>query len=85
MGFAVRGGAPERAPLERRGHGPLRLDAGDILLLPHGDAHVVHGSGTMPPGPRRLRGSQLMQGYAGQLTPLGLDRGRVIGLMPSRI
>jgi len=35
--------------LERQGHGPLRLNAGDILLLPHGDAHTmraprIHGS-----------------------------------------
>ena len=29
--------------LERRGHEPLRLKAGDILLLPHGDAHVTRG------------------------------------------
>jgi AraC family transcriptional regulator, activator of mtrCDE len=27
--------------LDRLGHGTLRLQAGDILLLPHGDAHVI--------------------------------------------
>jgi AraC family transcriptional regulator, activator of mtrCDE len=27
--------------LDRPGHGSLRLQAGDILLLPHGDAHVT--------------------------------------------
>jgi hypothetical protein len=27
--------------LDRPGHGTIRLEAGDILLLPHGDAHVV--------------------------------------------
>lgn len=27
--------------LDRFGFGPLRLDEGDILLLPHGDAHTV--------------------------------------------
>jgi AraC family transcriptional activator of mtrCDE len=29
------------AALERPGLGELTLDAGDILLLPHGDSHVV--------------------------------------------
>jgi hypothetical protein len=39
------------ASFERRCHGPLRRDAGDILLLPHGDAHVIRTRmGTMPPG-----------------------------------
>ncbi len=35
--------------LDRPGHGPLRLEAGDVLLLPHGDPHVVRaraGSGS---------------------------------------
>jgi AraC family transcriptional regulator, activator of mtrCDE len=31
--------------LDRPGFGPLRLDAGDILLLPHGDAHTVRAPG----------------------------------------
>ena len=31
--------------LDRVGFGPLRLDAGDILLLPHGDAHTVRAPG----------------------------------------
>ncbi|HEY0778342.1 MAG TPA: cupin domain-containing protein, partial [Gemmatirosa sp.] len=29
--------------VERPGQPPVRLDAGDVLLLPHGDAHVVYG------------------------------------------
>jgi AraC family transcriptional regulator, activator of mtrCDE len=33
--------------LDRRGFGLLRLDAGDILLLPHGDAHTVRAPGSM--------------------------------------
>jgi AraC family transcriptional activator of mtrCDE len=32
--------------LDRLGSGPLRLDAGSILLLPHGDAHTVRASET---------------------------------------
>jgi AraC family transcriptional activator of mtrCDE len=31
--------------LDRSGFGPLRLDAGDILLLPRGDAHTVRAPG----------------------------------------
>src|ERR1700726_1048002 len=31
--------------LDRPGFGPLRLDEGDILLLPHGDAHTVRARG----------------------------------------
>jgi len=27
--------------LERPGHGPISLEAGDVLLLPHGDAHIL--------------------------------------------
>jgi AraC family transcriptional activator of mtrCDE len=42
-----------RCLLDRRGHGAIRLEAGDILLLPHGDAHVVRaragGSHAGPP------------------------------------
>ena len=30
--------------LERSGGHPLRLEVGDVLLLPHGDAHVVRSS-----------------------------------------
>ena len=30
--------------LERSGGHPLRLEAGDVLLLPHGNAHVVRSS-----------------------------------------
>jgi AraC family transcriptional regulator, activator of mtrCDE len=33
--------------LERSGGHPLRLEAGDVLLLPHGDAHVVRSSARM--------------------------------------
>jgi AraC family transcriptional activator of mtrCDE len=29
--------------LERPGHGPLILKTGDVLLLPHGDAHILKG------------------------------------------
>jgi AraC family transcriptional activator of mtrCDE len=32
--------------LDRPGFGPLHLDAGDILLLPHGDAHTVRAPGS---------------------------------------
>ena len=32
--------------LDRSGHGSLRLKAGDILLLPHGDAHVTRARGS---------------------------------------
>jgi AraC family transcriptional activator of mtrCDE len=39
------------AGTERRA--PLRLEAGDVLLLPHGDAHVVHSSTRMR-GPKSL-------------------------------
>ena len=42
-----------RCLLERYGAEPLRLEAGNLLLLPHGDAHVVRsacrgGSSGMP-------------------------------------
>src|ERR1700730_8373320 len=37
--------------LDRAGFGPLRLDAGDILLLPHGDAHTVRAPGAAGRGP----------------------------------
>src|SRR5260370_41031736 len=42
-----------RCLLERYGGGPLRLEIGSLLLLPHGDAHVVRsarrgGSSGMP-------------------------------------
>lgn len=30
--------------IERMGYGPLLLEAGDVLLLPHGDPHVVRAS-----------------------------------------
>jgi AraC family transcriptional activator of mtrCDE len=33
-----------RCLLERYGGGPLRLEAGNLLLLPHGDAHVVRSA-----------------------------------------
>lgn len=29
--------------IERSGQTPVRLEAGDVLLLPHGDGHVVYG------------------------------------------
>jgi AraC family transcriptional regulator, activator of mtrCDE len=38
--------------LDRPGFGPLRLDAGDILLLPHGEAHTVRAPGTINGNPR---------------------------------
>jgi AraC family transcriptional activator of mtrCDE len=31
--------------VERTGQPPVRLEAGDILLFPHGDAHTVYGDG----------------------------------------
>jgi AraC family transcriptional regulator, activator of mtrCDE len=31
--------------LERSGQAPVRLEAGDVLLLPQGDAHMVYGGG----------------------------------------
>ncbi|MEO6841393.1 MAG: AraC family transcriptional regulator [Bradyrhizobium sp.] len=31
--------------VERTGRPPVRLEAGDILLFPHGDAHIVYGGG----------------------------------------
>jgi AraC family transcriptional activator of mtrCDE len=42
--------------LERSGGHPLRLEAGDVLLLPHGDAHVVRSSARMrgPKSPIRI-------------------------------
>jgi AraC family transcriptional regulator, activator of mtrCDE len=36
---------------------PLRLVAGDILLLPHGSAHTLHDGGGAPPVPDRQRAS----------------------------
>jgi AraC family transcriptional activator of mtrCDE len=39
-----------RVQLDRPGFDPLMLDAGDILLLPQGDAHTVRAPG--PPGPK---------------------------------
>ena len=42
-----------RCEVERVGHPPLQLEAGDILLLPHGDAHVVRSvTVTGPTGAR---------------------------------
>jgi len=35
--------------VERAGQPPTRLEAGDVLLLPHGDAHVVYGGDGMGP------------------------------------
>jgi AraC family transcriptional activator of mtrCDE len=42
--------------LERSGGHSLRLEAGDVLLLPHGDAHVVRSSARMcgPKSPIRI-------------------------------
>lgn len=37
---------------EMAGHGPLKLGAGDTLLLPHGDAHVVRSVSTDGPARR---------------------------------
>ncbi|MDE4915201.1 AraC family transcriptional regulator [Methylobacterium sp. 092160098-2] len=34
---------------------PLRLSAGDILLLPHGEAHVLHDGGGTPAMPAHTR------------------------------
>lgn len=38
--------------VDRPGEPTLRLEAGDVLLLPHGDGHVVYGGGG---GPHELR------------------------------
>jgi AraC family transcriptional activator of mtrCDE len=44
------------AVLEAPGSGPpQRLMAGDILLLPHGGAHVLHDGGGAPAAPARQR------------------------------
>ncbi|MDE4915208.1 AraC family transcriptional regulator [Methylobacterium sp. 092160098-2] len=40
---------------EPTGDSPLRLSAGDILLLPHGEAHVLHDGGSIPPVPAQTR------------------------------
>jgi hypothetical protein len=32
--------------IERPGSQPVRLEAGEVLLLPHGDGHVVYGGGS---------------------------------------
>ncbi len=38
--------------VERDGQPPVTLDVGDVLLLPHGDGHVVYGgAGRRTPGP----------------------------------
>jgi AraC family transcriptional activator of mtrCDE len=34
-----------RCAVERQGSVPVLLEAGDVLLLPHGDGHVVYGGG----------------------------------------
>lgn len=51
--------------LDRAGFGPLRLDAGDILLLPHGDAHSVRAPGAAghrgPPVAAQYRNSIRVQ------------------------
>ncbi len=39
--------------IERVGYGPLLLEGGDVLLLPHGDAHIVRAT---PPNAARGRG-----------------------------
>jgi AraC family transcriptional activator of mtrCDE len=43
------------AILEVPAGGPPRLMPGDILLLPQGDAHVLHDGGGAPPEPSRNR------------------------------
>ncbi|MGY2491846.1 cupin domain-containing protein [Cupriavidus sp. CP313] len=37
------------------GSSPIPLHAGDIALLPHGSAHVLHDGGGKQPGPARVR------------------------------
>jgi AraC family transcriptional activator of mtrCDE len=55
--------------LDRAGFGPLRLDAGDILLLPHGDAHTVRAPGAAghggPPVATYYRNSLRVQASIG--------------------
>src|SRR6266851_2652321 len=55
--------------LDRVGFGPLRLDAGDILLLPHGDAHTVRASGAAghggPPVATQYRNALRVQASIG--------------------
>lgn len=38
-----------RCVLERPGADPLTLEGGDVLLLPHGDAHILNGGGKPVP------------------------------------
>ncbi|WP_210161538.1 AraC family transcriptional regulator [Bradyrhizobium genomosp. I (2014)] len=45
--------------VERPGLGPQRLDAGDILLLPHGDSHVVR---SLPDGVATRISSEIKNG-----------------------
>src|SRR5262245_26930591 len=37
--------------------GPRQLAAGDILMLPHGSAHILHDGSGAPPVPARNRAS----------------------------
>lgn len=40
------------------GGAPLRLSAGDMLMLPHGSAHLLHDGGSAPAIPARSRAVQ---------------------------
>ena len=55
--------------LDRPGFGRLHLEAGDILLLPHGDAHTVHAPGAnghaRPPVATQLHGTLRVQASIG--------------------
>jgi AraC family transcriptional activator of mtrCDE len=59
------------AVLDQPGGEPLRLGAGDILLLPHGDAHTVRAPDT--PARRTLPVATRHQGTLRRLTSLGAE------------
>ncbi len=66
--------------LDRVGFGPLRLEAGDILLLPHGDAHTVRapdGAGQGAPVTTDYRNSLRVRASIGAEPDTELIRGRL--------
>jgi AraC family transcriptional regulator, activator of mtrCDE len=74
-----------RALLENSDGGPIReLRAGDIVLLPHGSAHVLHdGSGATPlPNKERVSGSLLISENGGAGEPLDMLCGRFVVAPP---
>jgi AraC family transcriptional regulator, activator of mtrCDE len=67
--------------LDRPGFGPLRLEAGDILLLPHGDAHTVRAPGSrgrsVAPVVTHFRNTLRVQASAGVAPETELICGRL--------